>query len=184
MPKRPYNSSNKVKAVLHQLRREIDGGMTDREVSERTGLPIRTIQRWRYREGLQHPAGTALKKMADIRAISAFGEALGDVKQRTTKSSVGGTWEPPAFVTRTHLDYNLFLKVLDAGARLMGLSEEQLCSGLGMTPLSVEQGLKILVSRLKPDCFCACCGDRLSPGSNVFCSTICKRVHGRQNPAA
>ncbi len=177
MPKRPYHAATDAHRRLDALRFEISSGMGDDEVAKRTGLSTRTIQRWRLQQGLQKPKGAVGKQLEDIYAISTFGEALGDVKQRTTSSSVGGTWEPPVFVTRQHLDYDLFLRVLDASSRLLGLSEEELCHGLGMSPRSIEQGLAIQAAQ-RTGRRCVTCKDQLTDNTSTFCSSICTRLHG------
>lgn len=180
MPKRPYHTIEEVSRLLDPYRFEMSSGMKDEAVAKKTGLSVRAVQRWRLREGLRKPRGAAGKQLGDIHALSAFGEALGDVRQRTTSSAVGGTWEPPAFVTRQHIDYHLFLRLLDAGERLLGLTEDELGRALGMTPRSIEQGL--LIAQARRNQRCATCGDLMFSGE-IFCSSICKRLHGhRQEP--
>lgn len=174
--KRQYLSADAVHRRLDDLRFEMSSGMSDEEVAKRTGVSVRTIQRWRLKEGLKRPKGPA-KQLEDIYAISTFGEALGDVKHRTATSEVKGAWEPPVFVTRQHLDYPLFLRLLDAGNRLLGMTEEELCGALGVSPRSVEQGLAINAGR-RTQRRCATCND-LMLSTEMFCSAICKRLHGR-----
>lgn len=178
MPKRQYISAAEAHRRLDDLRFEISSGMGDEEVAKKTGLSVRTIQRWRLREGLQKPKGTAGRKLEDIYAISTFGEVLGDVKHRTDASAVNGAWEPPVFVTRQHLDYTLFLRLLDAGSRLLGLTELELSQALGVSVQGVEQGFAINHQR-RISRRCATCDDRLFT-DELFCSAICKRLHGRR----
>lgn len=183
MPKRQYISAAEAHRRLDDLRFEISSGMGDEEVAKKTSLSVRTIQRWRLREGLQKPKGTAGRKLEDIYAISTFGEVLGDVKHRTAASVVKGAWEPPVFVTRQHLDYSLFLRLLDAGNRLLGLTEDELTLALGVSVQGVEQGLAINRAR-RAARRCATCDDQLLT-DGLFCSDICKRLHGRRtDPSA
>lgn len=175
MPKRKYDARS-VHSELEALRYEMASGMGDEEVAKKTGYSPRTVQRWRLRNGVLKAKGAAAKQALDIYAISAFGEALGDVKQRTHQSAVKGAWEPPAFVTRAHIDYSQFLRLLDAGHRMLGMSDQELVAALGMTPLCIEQGLSLYYARLTEH-RCQHCRAQLLTDS-MFCSAHCKRQHG------
>ncbi len=120
------------------------------------------------------PRSSTAKQAADIYAISTFGEALGDVKQRVAGSAVAGLWEPPVFLTREHLDYTLFLRVLDAAARLAGMSEAELVKGLGISARGIEQGLSIMAARQQSAARCMTCGGPAL--DNKFCSALCEHL--------
>lgn len=185
MPKRSYHSADVVNRKLDDLRFEISSGLSDEEVARRTGLSARSVQRWRLREGIKQVGGTqkVKKQLGDIYAVSTFGEALGDVKQRCDTSAVEGAWEPPAFVTRQHLDYALFLRVLDAGSRLLGLTEAELAQALGISATGIEQGLA-LNARRRTGRRCITCNDHLFDTTSLFCSDICRRLNAHPTPAS
>lgn len=167
--KRQYFTNDEVNKILDGYRLAITAGQTDDEVAKATGISTRTIQRWRLQVGLQR-APRPSKRVEEINAISAFGEHLQDVKHRTRSSAVDGKWQPPAFVTRQVLDYSLFLRALDACTRLAGMTEAEVAQALGVTPLSVEQGLAIYNNISKPN-VCRNCRVRTElPG---YCSAHC-----------
>lgn len=175
--KKLWTPNSKVSRLLEPLRSLMLAGMTDAQVADRTHLSTRVIQRWRLKEGIKK-SKAATKKLETVKAISAFGEALGDLRQRASHSPVLGTWEPPAFVVREHLDYDLFLKVLDAAYRIVGMSEEEVAKGLGLTPSSVTQGIAIYNTHRKTGKPCLHCGDPIDPNRNsLFCTSFCERVH-------
>lgn len=179
MPTRPYRTADQTDALLRPYLEDMQAGMSDAEVSRKTGIGIRGVQRWRAQQEMKRPRSSAAKQAADIYAISTFGEALGDVKQRTASSAVGGLWEPPVFLTREHIDYTLFLRVLDAGSRLAGLSEAELVKGLGISGRGIEQGLQILAARQQHAPKCMVCADPTL--NDKFCSALCARL-ARKGP--
>lgn len=178
--KRSWHSAAHVTSLLDPLRYEMSAGMSDEEVARRTQLPIRTVQRWRLREGLKRPRGLLSKQLETVHAISGFGEILGDVKQRTRHSPVLGAWQPPMFAVREHLDYDQFLRVLDAAYRIAGMSITELQRGLGLTRASVEQGLAIHERQSKEARKCKTCGGPVDPGSrDFFCTQLCEKLYAR-----
>jgi len=176
---RPYHSATETDRCLRRHLEDIRSGISDTDLSKKTGLSPRTIKRWRLREGIQKPRGTSAVKLADAYAISTFGEALGDVKQRTTKSAVSGAWEPPTFVTREHINYDNFLRLLDAGYRLAGMTAAELTSALGMSSRSVEQGLAIYNANRSTTAKCLTCEEQ-ALSTSQFCSGICSRLYGKK----
>lgn len=165
------SSPRKVEELLEPLRDAIRDGLTDREVAKRTSLSPRTIARWRARNHYRRLPG-ALPRAPH--AVAVFGESLGDVKQRTAKSAVQGSWEPPVFLTRENINYTAFLRLLDAGARIAGMSSADLVAALGISATGVEQGLQILAARATVAC--KMCGDR-TPFVLEYCSVMCRRLH-------
>lgn len=179
--KRTYIPEAEVNRRLEALRQDIANGMTDAEVQNLTGISLRTIQRWRLKQGLRKPRGFVAKVAADIYAISTLGEALGDARHRTTRSILDGRWEPPVFVVREHIDYDSFLRVLDAAYRVLGLSEQELVRALGMSPKTIEQGLA-LHARQRADSskVCITCKEKMDSNNNsLFCTALCERLHGK-----
>lgn len=177
--KRTYTSEAEVNAKLDRYRRDIAQGMSDTDLAKLTELPLRTIQRWRLKHGLKRPKGQNSKHVADIYALSVLGEGLADARQRTARSVLDGRWEPPLFVLREHLNYDAFLRVLDAAHRLLGMNEHELVTALGMSPKSIEQGLA-LYARQRADSSktCPTCKDKMDPTrTDLFCSSICERLH-------
>ena len=173
---RKYHRGFEVDSILQPFAEDIRSGASDEDISKRTSLSIRTIQRWRLQSQIKKPRGTGAKKAAVVYAVSLLGESLGDVKHRTADSCVKGLWEPPVFLTREHIDYRLFLKLLDAGARLQGMSEAELVRALGVSAVNVSQGLQLLHAGTKGTP-CPTCG-HLTP--EMFCSAICARAHRRR----
>ena len=173
---RKYHRGSEVDSILQPFAEDIRSGASDEDISKRTSLSIRTIQRWRLQSQIKKPRGTGAKKAAVVYAVSLLGESLGDVKHRTADSCVKGLWEPPVFLTREHIDYRLFLKLLDAGARLQGMSEAELVRALGVSAVNVSQGLQLLHAGTKGTP-CPTCG-HLTP--EMFCSAICARAHRRR----
>lgn len=178
--KRPYFQEAEVNRVLEGYRRDIASGMSDIEIHRLTRIPVRTIQRWRLKNGLRHAKGFEAKEAAELYALSALGEALGDAKHRTSRSVVGGTWEPPVFMVREHINYDLFLRVIDTAYRVIGLSETDLVKALGMSARTIEQGLAIYERHMNASTrSCLHCKAKIDPNVNsLFCTTICERVHG------
>lgn len=178
--KRPYFTEAEVTRVLEGYRRDIANGMSDAEVHRLTQIPIRTIQRWRLKNGLKHGKGFQAKDAAELYAISSLGEALGDAKHRTSRSVVGGAWEPPVFMVREHINYDLFLRVIDTAYRVLGMSEGELSKALGMSPRTIEQGLAIYAQHMNASTrSCLHCEAKIDPNMNsLFCTTICERLHG------
>ncbi len=178
--KRPYMKEAEVDRILDSYRQDIANGMTDAEIHRQTQIPVRTIQRWRLKKGLKHGKGFE-KVTAELYAISTLGEALGDARHRTSRSVVNGAWEPPVFMVREHIDYDIFLRVLDAAHRLLGLSEDELRRGLGMSVKTIEQGLLLYERHMNTSTrSCLHCQAKLDPNvQQLFCSTICERLHGR-----
>jgi hypothetical protein len=156
--------------------------MSDIEVSKATGVGIRTVKRWRLANGIARKRGFASKGIDDVYAISQFGEAIGDVKHRAERSSLSGGWEPPIFVTRMHLDYSLFVRVLEAGKRVLGMTNEELSKALGVSLGGIEQGLEIYERILRrSDELCVHCKTKLNPEfKSPYCSTICERLACRR----
>lgn len=183
--KRTYVREEEVNRRLDPLRHDIANGMTDVEASTLTDLPIRTIQRWRLKNGLKKPKGFQARELAEVYAISTLGEALGDARHRARRSVIDGTWEPPVFVTREFIDYDLFLRVIDTAHRILGLSEEELVGALGMSPKTIEQGLAIYRRHMNSGTRrCLHCNEIINPSlSTLFCTTICERMHGRAEPS-
>lgn len=177
--KRPYVRETEVNRQLESYRQDIVNGMGDQEIHRLTQIPIRTIQRWRLKNGLKHGKGFEAKQASEFYAISTLGEALGDARHRTSRSTVGGVWEPPVFVVREHIDYDRFLRVLDAAHRVLGMSEEELVKGLGMSPNSISQGLAIYARHLNSgNKKCLHCEALMDPNTqSLFCTTICERLH-------
>ena len=182
--KRTYATEAEVDRRLESLRTDIANGMTDAQASVLTGLSARTIQRWRLRHGLKKPKGFQARELAEVYAISTLGEALGDARHRTRRSVVDGRWEPPVFVVREHIDYDLFLRVLDAAHRVLGVSENDLVKALGMSPRTIEQGLAIYERHINATTRrCLHCEAPIDPNLTAhFCTTICERMHGRAQP--
>lgn len=175
--KKTWTSASDISKKLEPFRELIKSGMTDAQVAVRSHISVRTIQRWRLKEGLKKSTA-ATKKLETVKAVSAFGETLGDVRQRAAHSPVLGAWEAPAFVVREHLDYDNFLKVLDAAYRILGMSEDEIAKGLGLTQVSVAQGIEIYNNHRKNGKRCLHCGDLIDPNRvSVFCTTFCERVH-------
>lgn len=172
-------SLEETRRLLEPLKEEICLGLSDKEASLRSGVSVRAVQRWRLSQGIKH---TELRgSHQDVTAISSFGESLGDVKQRTTRSSVRGQWKPPTYVTRAHLDYDRFIRVLFAANRLLGLSEDDIVGALGMGAHSVSQGLSILDSVLERDGIrCAGCGSSCLPGYGSYCSKLCEESNAAE----
>lgn len=179
--KRPYMRESEVNRLLDSYRQDMANGMSDAEVHRHTSIPIRTIQRWRLKNGLKHGKGFEAKKTAELYAISALGEALGDARHRTSRSVVNGAWEPPVFMVREHINYDLFLRVLDAAHRVLGLTEMELVHALGMSPKTIEQGLMLYERHMNSATrSCLHCQAKLDPNmQGLFCTTICERLHGR-----
>lgn len=180
--KRTHTSKEEVHRLLNQYRTDIANGMPDSDLVALTGLPARTVQRWRLSNGLKRPRGLEAKNAADVFALSLLGEGLGDVKHRTARSVVDGRWTPPVFVTREHLDYDLFLKVLDAAYRILGLTEEEISRGLGVSRLSVEQGLA-LYDRQRADSGkrCPTCKALMNTTDTaLFCSVLCRDTYAEK----
>lgn len=178
MPQKRRNE-DEVDVALEPFRRLMASGMPDADVAKRTGIPQRSVQRWRLKNGIKQST-TSSQVFKTVQAVSAFGEILTDLKQRTAHSSVLGAWEPPAFVTREHLNYDLFLLVLDAAHRVLDLSEEDIAKGMGITPSSVTQGLAIYNQhRLASGKVCLTCQAPLDPNqsANPFCTKLCERLH-------
>ena len=173
---RKYHRGSEVDRILQPFAEDIRSGASDEDISKRTSLSVRTIQRWRLQYEMKKPRGTGAKKAAVVYAVGLLGESLGDVKHRTADSCVKGLWEPPVFLTREHIDYRLFLKLLDAGARLQGMSEAELVRALGVSAVNVSQGLQLLRAGTKGTP-CPTCG-HLTP--EMFCSAICARAHRRR----
>jgi len=173
-----YLPKHEAYARLEPFRRHIIAGMSDSDVAAKTGVAPRTIKAWRLENNIKKPKGFAAKQVEDVYAISQYGESLGDVKQRAYGSSVRGAWEPPFFVTREHIDYNLFLRLIDAGRRVLDLSEQEMSKALGVSLGSVEQGLQIYDAILRgSDKACLHCKTPIDPElSNTYCSTICARL--------
>jgi hypothetical protein len=175
---RTYLSQQESSIRLEPYRDKVIAGMSDAEVSKATGVSPRTVKRWRLANRIVRPRGLASKRVEDVYAISQFGEMITDVKQRAKDSPLDGLWEPPVFVTRQHLDYSLFVRLLDTGRRVMGLTNDELSSALGVTPGSVEQGLVVCEKILRrSDAICAHCGMKMIPERNrTYCSSICERL--------
>lgn len=178
-----YFSETEKNRRLEALRSDMVNGMSDKEVSDLTGIPARSVQRWRLANGLRKPKGFEAKQLADVFAISTLGEALGDVRQRARRSVVNGVWEPPAFVVRQHLDYDLFLRLLYVGKRVLGMSEDELGKALGVTPKSIEQGLVLYERHLQvTEKKCLTCGHKVDPNiQSLFCTALCESLYGRQS---
>ncbi len=179
--KRPYVKEAEVNRILDGMRFDIANGMTDAEASTITGLPVRTIQRWRLKNGLKKPKGFQARELAEVYAISTLGEALGDARHRTRRSVIDGRWEPPVFMVREHIDYDLFLRVVDTAHRVLGISENDLVKALGMSPRTIEQGLAIYTRHLNTATRrCLHCDSPIDPNVQAhYCTTICERMHGR-----
>lgn len=172
---RKYHREEEVDAILRPHLEDIRAGATDAEIAKKTAIGVRAVQRWRLRNTLKKPRGAASKKIAAVRAISLLGESLEDVKHRVAESPVGGAWEPPVFLTREHIKYPLFLRLLDAGHRLAGMSERELVEALGVAAVNITQGLQLLRATVHST-KCPRCGH---PTSDTFCSAICARLPGR-----
>ena len=176
MPKKYYREAE-VEAALRPYAEDIRSGASDEAIAKRTALSVRIIQRWRLREGLRRPRGVRAKQDAVTYAMGLLGESLEDVKHRTAESVVNGSWHPPVFLTREHIQYNNFLRLLDAGARLLGMSEAELVGALGVSAVNVSQGLQLL-QRAAADNFkagrrCKRCGHGTA---DIFCSAICEHT--------
>lgn len=174
--KRQYLSNDEVSRILDGYRFAITAGQTDEEIAGETGISTRTIQRWRLQVGLQR-ATRPTKKTEEINAISSFGEHLQDVKHRTRSSAVDGEWKPPAFVSRQVLDYSLFLQALDACTRLSGMTEEEVAQALGVTPLSIAQGLAIFNNVTKSNT-CKHCKAKTNRAG--YCSAHCFNLEDKR----
>jgi len=177
--KRTNYSEEERDALLEPLRENLQAGMTDDEASRLTGVPVRSVQRWRLLHGLKKPKGLVGKQLAEVYAISTLGEALGDVRQRTRHSPTNGTWEPPMFVVREHLDYDLFLRLIDTAHRVLGLSPQDISKALGVSLLGVEQGLALYERHLHTTSKkCMTCDSAIDPSVNSnFCTKLCERIH-------
>jgi len=179
--KRTHFTDKEKDELLDPLRMDMANGMTDDQAATLTGIPLRSVQRWRLQHGLKRPRGFESKELADIYAISTLGEALGDVRHRVQHSPVSGTWEPPMFVVREHLDYSLFLRLIDAAHRVLGLSPSDISSAMGVSPRSVEQGLEIYTRHLNTTTKkCLMCESLVDPNVNSnFCTQLCEELYVR-----
>ncbi len=174
--KRPEAEVDK---ILEPYRHQMASGMSDEAVSKKTQLSERVIQRWRLKHQIKHRETHLSRQLETAQAVSSFGEILGDVKQRTAHSPVLGAWEPPTFLVREHVDYDLFLQVVDAAWRILGMNEEDIAKGLGMTITSVEQALVIYRRhRASSGKKCQACEGELDPNrKSVFCSPLCEKLY-------
>lgn len=178
--KREWRSEAEVTKLLTPFLRLMESGMPDSMVAEKTRLTERVVCRWRLKQGIKRTKGLLPKHLDVVQAISGFGESLGDLKQRTKHSAVLGAWVPPAFLRREHVDYNQFLRVLDAAHRVLGMTETQISRGLGITLTSVEQGLAIYQQvRHQSKHRCQTCNDTIPEGRSLWCSALCQRLHVR-----
>ncbi len=175
-----WRSEAEVSQRLEPFRHLIASGMTDAEVAKRTELTVRIVQRWRLKNSLKRTKRTLARQLETVQAISSFGEVLGDVKHRTLHSAVLGAWQPPAFVVREHLDYDQFLRVLDAACRIAGMSEEEVSKALGLTITSVQQGIAIMQRHRQGAGKCSTCEAPLDPNmKSAFCCSLCERLYVR-----
>jgi transposase len=163
---------------LEAYRDRIIAGMSDVEVAKAAGVAQRTVKRWRLANRITKPRGFASKHVEDVYAISQFGEVLGDVRHRAERSSLNGVWEPPVFVTRQHLDYSLFVRLIEAGKRVLGMTNEELSHAMGVSLGGIEQGVEIYERILRrSDELCLHCKAKLNPEfKSPYCSTICERL--------
>lgn len=178
MPEKKTEVDKVLEPYLHQMA----SGMSDEDVAKKTQLSVRVIQRWRLKRNIKRRETHLSRQLETAQAISSFGEILGDVKQRTFHSPVLGAWEPPMFLVREHVDYDLFLQVVDAAYRILEMSEEDIAKGLGLTLTSVEQALTIYRHhRASSGQVCQTCSGELDPNrKSMFCSPLCEKLYAQR----
>ena len=114
------------------------GGATDSEIARQAGVSLRRVRRWRQRNGIVRPRG---RMPTEMRAVAAATELLSrpfePVVSHVGDSPVQGRFEPPHYLLRAPLRYDLLCDLI-AALRKAGFQPDEIARGIGLRLVDVE----------------------------------------------
>lgn len=139
---RPRSSSSRRAARLPEEKlapylAEARAGASDAVIARATGATEAQVGRWRRNNNVTRPRGrpNVVARTTSL-AVEVLGHPFDPVVAEVAGSRVGGRFEPPEYVLRDGLDYDLFVQLVEV-LIISGFAEEEIARGLGVRPKDV-----------------------------------------------
>lgn len=121
-----------VHATLDPFLAEARAGASDRAIATASGASVAQVGKWRRERDVARPRGRPTgPARATSLAVELMGHPFDPVLAEVRTSIVGGHFAPPQYVLRDGLDYEIFVKCVEALV-LNGFREDQIALGLGV----------------------------------------------------
>lgn len=132
-PRAPRVNPKTLDAYLPAAR----AGASDAAIAKSAGVKPEQVARWRRLNEVARPRGrpTGVARATSM-AVELMGHPFEPVVAEVRTSLLGGRFEPPLFLLRDGLDYDLFVRFVDVLA-LSGYGDDQVALGLGVRELDI-----------------------------------------------
>ena len=123
--------------ILDRFLPEARAGASDAAIAKSAGVKPDQVARWRRRNDVARTRGrpTRYARAASM-AVELMGHPFEPVVAEVRTSILGGRFEPPQYILRDGLDYDLFVELIDALAAA-GYRDDELAVGLGVREVDV-----------------------------------------------
>lgn len=120
------------RATLDPFLAEARAGASDGAIAKASRASVAQVGKWRREHDVVRPRGRPTgPARATSLAVELMGHPFDAVLAEVRTSIVGGRFEPPQYVLRDGIDYELFVQCIEALA-LHGFREDQIALGLGV----------------------------------------------------